>query len=149
MISLDSFVMCVVFWLFLLGEFGSFEFFDPAWISMRNFCSVKVRKNLQPRIDSLAFGGRGVYFLGKTLAKSSRVHSRNGSLAHCPETSAKTGKQGTNVFLFFAISIAVGLSISGIGKYIFEHTEDFPGEGLMYVIFWLLFMWRELDCLEF
>ena len=41
------------------------------------------------------------------------------------------------------------MGIFGIGKYIFEHLQGFPGEDLMYVIFWLLFMWRELDCLEF
>ena len=44
------------------------------------------------------------------------------------EASAKSGKQGTNV-LSIAIIIVGGQFIIGIGKYIFDHTRGFPGEG--------------------
>lgn len=68
----------------------------------------------------------------------------------CPETSVKSGKQGTSALTIIVINITATLFIFGIRKYIFDDMWGFQGEeDLMYVVFYLLFLWRELDCFDF
>ena len=67
--------------------------------------------------------------VGKAVSKSSRPQPRNEPPTQQPEPSAKSGMQGKNALLTIAINTVVGLFIFGVGKYIFDQTRGFPGEG--------------------